>query len=381
VNINIVMGFFLPMPPDAGGATEKSWHQLSLEFAKRGHKVTIISREWAGWPDTETRDGVQYLRLKGFSHTKSIYKNIFLDALWSIRVFLKLPIADITVVNCITLPLFLGLWKRNAGKLVVMPGRMPKGQFHIYHNIDCILSVSSSVSQAILRETKRFEHITQVVGYPIDWHLLSPKRSHNPPPFCIGYIGRIHKEKGLDLIVEAATILSKRQGLPPWSLLFCGPRDISEGGSGETYCMQLQRKLARILPPDSYSFKAPVFSSVRLSLQYNEVDIFCYPSMASKGETFGVAVAEAMAAGAVPVVSDLPCFKDFVFDQENGLVFNHSSSDAAMELAKKLELLLSNSELRRHMSENARASVCRYDYPQFASRLLADFATLALSKR
>ena len=32
MKITIVMGFFLPMPPAAGGATEKSWHSLAEEF-------------------------------------------------------------------------------------------------------------------------------------------------------------------------------------------------------------------------------------------------------------------------------------------------------------------------------------------------------------
>jgi hypothetical protein len=42
MNITIAMGFFLPVPPAAGGATEKSWHRLALEFARKGHAVTMV---------------------------------------------------------------------------------------------------------------------------------------------------------------------------------------------------------------------------------------------------------------------------------------------------------------------------------------------------
>ena len=65
MKITVVMGFFLPMPPESGGATEKTWQRLALEFTARGHEVTILSREWRQWPRSETRDGVLHRRLPG----------------------------------------------------------------------------------------------------------------------------------------------------------------------------------------------------------------------------------------------------------------------------------------------------------------------------
>ena len=53
MKINIVMGFFLPMPPDSGGATEKTWSRLAHELTLRGHEVTVVSRRWKQWPDRE----------------------------------------------------------------------------------------------------------------------------------------------------------------------------------------------------------------------------------------------------------------------------------------------------------------------------------------
>ena len=48
MKINIATGFFLPVPPAAGGATEKIWHRLAQVFAAAGHEVTFISRTWPG---------------------------------------------------------------------------------------------------------------------------------------------------------------------------------------------------------------------------------------------------------------------------------------------------------------------------------------------
>ena len=377
MKITIAMGFFLPMPPDAGGATEKSWYRLALEFARRGHEVTIISRRWTGWPDEETLAGVRYLRLPGFDHSSRLARNLKRDFLWSLRVKRALPPADVTVVNGVILPVWLGWHRGHAGKLVLMPGRMPKGQFRFYRRVDRVIVVSSPVQASLLAENPRFAPVTRIYGYPIDWTALAePKAPAAGAPVTIGFIGRVHWEKGLDLLVDAALLLANRSGLPPWRLLICGPRDIGRGGSGELYATGLERRLAAALPRDRFALRAPVFSAERLNRLYREIDVFCYPSLALHGETFGVAVAEAMAAGAVPVVSQLACFGDFVHAGDNGEVFDHTADDASVRLADALGDLVADAPRRTRLAANARASVRNYDFPLYAERLLADFSEL-----
>lgn len=65
----------------------------------------------------------------------------------------------------------------------------------------------------------------------------------------------------------------------------------------------------------------------------DKCDIYCYPSLADKGETFGVAPLEAMGLGIPTVVSALECFSDFLKDKESGLIFDHHSQDAVSRLA------------------------------------------------
>src|SRR5690606_4540534 len=91
VRITIVLGFFLPVPPLAGGASEKSWHGLAREFAAQGHDVTVISREWPGLPFTENEGRVRHLRLRGYAHTANLARNLWRDFLWSLRVSRALP--------------------------------------------------------------------------------------------------------------------------------------------------------------------------------------------------------------------------------------------------------------------------------------------------
>jgi len=377
MKITITMGFFLPMPPDAGGAVEKSWHRLALEFTRRGHEVTILSRCWAGWPNAETRDGVRHVRLPGYDHSGKLARNLRRDFIWSLRVKRALPPADVTVVNSVTLPIWLGWHRGHAGKLVLMPGRMPKGQFRFYRRVDRVIVVSAPVQAALLAENPRLAPVVKIYGYPIDWTALAkPKIPAARTPVTIGYVGRIHREKGLDLLVDSLLLLVNRSDLPPWRLLICGPREISQGGSGVMYASGLERRLASALPREQFSVRSPVFSEERLAKLYQDIDVFCYPSLATRGETFGVAVAEAMAAGAVPVVSQLPCFADFVHAGDSGEVFDHTATDAPDRLAHTLAQLIADAPRRARLAASARAAVQSYDFPLYAERLLADFSEL-----
>lgn len=378
MRITIVMGFFLPMPPVAGGATEKSWHGLAREFAARGHSVTVISRRWPGWADRETIEGVNYVRLRGFAHTASLAQNLLRDFIWSWRVWFALPPADLTVVNCVALPVWLGWLRRRAGRLVVMTGRVPKGQYRLYRRLDRVLAVSSAVRADLLAENPRFASVTTVTGYPIPWSALHQSRPASSPgaPLVFGFVGRLHREKGLDLLASALALLARQTDLPPWRVVFCGPDDIARGGSGPAFVAGVRATLAAALPADRFEFRAAVFDAAGLAAIYREIDVFCYPSLAEKGETFGVAVAEAMAAGAVPVVSQLACFTDFVRPGANGSVFDHHAADAPARLADALRTLLVDPSLRAALATTAAADIRRYDFPDYAARLLADFSAL-----
>jgi glycosyltransferase involved in cell wall biosynthesis len=378
MKISIVMGFFLPVPPAAGGATEKTWHRLALEFAASGHDVTVFSRHWPGFPVCETLAGVHHVRLRGCAHTPRLWKNLWHDFFWSWRVHRRLPPADIVIVNCVALPVWLGTMRSSAGRVVVLAGRMPKGQFRFYRRIARVLAPSTTVREKIAAENPRLAPAVHITGYPIAWNEL--ERTPAPPasgaPITISYIGRVNREKGLDLLLAALRLLAAEKTLPAWRVIVCGPADVPHGGSGHDYAAGLAHQASEFLPAGRFVLLPPIFDDGALKQIYHETDIFCYPSLAAQGETFGVAIAEAMAAGAVPVVSRLECFTDFVADGENGLVFDHAAHDAAAKLAAALARLLSEAPLRAQLAAAARRRTEQYDFPRFAGALLADFETL-----
>lgn len=385
MRITIVNGFFLPVPPLSGGATEKTWFHLAREFAARGHHVTSFSRQWSGLPSQETTDGVHHVRLRGHDHDRRLWKNLLSDFFWSWRIHRALPPADIVICNAVALPMWLGRWKPAAGRVVVMCGRMPKGQYRRYRALARVLAPSSLVRERVLAENPALRDAVRVTGYPIAWTQLAtpqpepaflPKRAA-PDEVTLGFVGRINREKGLTLLADALKLLAAQPGLPPWRVVLCGPADVARGGSGADFRNLLLQGLGAALPPARFHLLDPQFNARVLAGIYQRLDVFCYPSLAAQGETFGVAVAEAMAAGAVPIVSNLECFRDFVRDGENGFRFDHAAPDAAARLAGLLERVVRDADLRRTLAAAARADVRRFDFPVFAESLLADFATLA----
>lgn len=384
LRLTLVNGFFLPVPPLSGGSTEKSWYHLAREFAARGHQVTSLSRTWRGLPREEVIDGVHHRRLKGYVHQRELWRNLVCDSLWSWRVFRALPPGDIVICNAVALPIWLGRFKRSAGRVVVMTGRMPKGQYRHYSHLGRVLAPSTFVRERVLAENPALAPVVRVTGYPINWtelsapqavpHFLPPRAT--PEEVTLGFVGRIHEEKGLMLLAEALRLLRDASDLPSWRLILCGPSDVARGGSGAGFRQKLMHRLADATKSSRFHLLDPQFNDRVLAGIYQRADIFCYPSLAAEGETFGVAVAEAMAAGAVPVISDLACFRDFVRDGENGRVFDHRGPDAATRLASVLADLIRDTAQRKRLAEQARADVRRYDFPRYAEALLADFAQM-----
>jgi phosphatidylinositol alpha-mannosyltransferase len=75
------------------------------------------------------------------------------------------------------------------------------------------------------------------------------------------------------------------------------------------------------------------------------------------GESFGIVLAEAMAAGCAVVCSDLPAFRDVVRDE--GRLVPVGDVDA---LASEVIALLADPAAARSLGEGARATVRRFDW-------------------
>ncbi len=372
MRIAIVAGFFLPVPAVSGGATEKTWTGLSRLFAAAGHSVTLISRRWPGQKDAETIDGVTHVRIPGFDHTRHLPLNLLLDSVWGLRVARALPVGDVVICNTITLPVWLRRARPSAGLVAVMIGRTPKGQSRFYGAVARIYAPSTFVARRIAPAPGG--NRTVVTGYPIDWTLHAQSAAQTGKPVVIGYVGRLHPEKGVDLLLRAARILAAKGHLPEWTLRIAGPAGAREGGGGDDWVAGLKARAASL--GGRVEWLPPEYDPARLARLYGSLDVFCYPSLAEEGETFGVAVAEAMAASCAVVVSALECFGDLVLDGQTGLAFDHRAHDAGERLAGCLGRLVTDAALRRRLAQSGQQHARRFDFGEVSRHILGDLALL-----
>jgi glycosyltransferase involved in cell wall biosynthesis len=338
-----------------------------------GHSVTFISRAVPGLPVSEIEDGFRHTRVPGFDHTRHLAVNLVLDFVWGIRVARALPAGDVVICNTITLPAWLHRIRPTAGKVAVMIGRTPKGQVRFYGGVERIYAPSTFLARQISSNpaSKR----TKVIGYPIDWHLHARNSAQLGSPITIGFVGRLHPEKGIALLLGAAFILATRTNIPEWKLKIVGPESVSEGGGGDVWLVGLKNDAARLLG-DRVEWTGPEFDPEPLARHFGTMDIFCYPSLAEKGETFGVSVAEAMASRCAVVVSALECFGDLVIDGQTGSVFDHRAKEPEVLLANALARLLADSTLRKDVAIRGQEHSRRFDYPDVSEKILSDLALL-----
>ena len=377
MKITIAQGAFLPVPPVLGGGVEKVWFALGQEFVRRGHHVRHISKCHDGFPISENIGGVHHCRVPGFATPKSIIVNLSLDFIYSLRVLRKLEPADILVTNTFWLPMIVR--SKSLGKLCVHVARLPKGQMRLYSHAARLQAVSRAVKIAIASQAPNCESKVVVIPNYLTDHWFEPltvKDEDREP--TILYVGRVHPEKGLHLLIEAFALLKKKNNMK-WRLKIVGPISVSEGGGGQDYEHKLQR-LAQTAQSE-IDWIGPTYDVTELIPHFDRASIFVYPSIAEKGESFGLAPLEAMSRGCPTIVSNLTCFQEFLKAGVNGLVFDHRRHDAAERLASLIEDLIRDQKRRGELQKEGLLVAKEFSVNNIASLYLEDFQGLAKVKQ
>jgi phosphatidylinositol alpha-mannosyltransferase len=100
-------------------------------------------------------------------------------------------------------------------------------------------------------------------------------------------------------------------------------------------------------------------------------DVYVAPH--TGGESFGIVLVEAMAAGTPVLASDLPAFKKVLEDGAAGALFRNEDSD---DLARQLTGLLGDDDRRRALTATGNVVVRRYDWAAVAGQIVRVYETV-----
>lgn len=169
------------------------------------------------------------------------------------------------------------------------------------------------------------------------------------------FIGRISKNKRVDLLIEALARL--KETIPAASLTIAGP-DWEGLGAG------LKHQAAGLGLGDSVRFTG-VLPQEELLRELAAAHLFV---SASGYEAFGLSTVEAMASGTVPAVNRIRAFEDIIEDGETGFLTNYSDTEAAAE--KLRSVLKLPRDTLREIGSKARERAAGFDWANVVGEIV-----------
>lgn len=164
------------------------------------------------------------------------------------------------------------------------------------------------------------------------------------------FLGRIEENKGIYEIIEAFKMLVKGSN---FRFVLCGDGPLKD------YCIET---FGTILGGD-FEYKGVISGQNKIDT-IKEADFFILPSYF---EGLPMALLETMAAGVVPIVTNVGSMKQVVEHGMNGLLVEKKNSK---DLYEKLKTIFTNQALCHQLSENAKNTVSEhYDIKNYIDQL------------
>lgn len=342
-------GYFLPFL----GGIERYTDKLTSELVKLGYRVIIVTTNHDHLPAYEEKEGRSIYRFPSKNLFKQRYPILDKNDTYH-RLYQQLKSENTQYVICNTrfqLTTLLGLKYAKQKKLPCIV--LDHGSSHftvnnrfldffgaIYEHlltqyIKCFKPRFFSVSNRSSEWLRHF-HITSsgVIYNSVPDHLyddfkekqLVPKKEHT---FFVTYAGRILKEKGVELLLEAF----KNSNFPrPVELFIAGDGPILEN-------------LKQEYPDQNIHFLGKLNFEETMSLMA-ETDIFVYPSMYPEG--LPTSILEAGLLGCAIIATDRGGTTEVIKDSTLGLIIEEN----AISLQKALCDLIKDDQKRKILQEN-----------------------------
>lgn len=242
------------------------------------------------------------------------------------------------------------LWKYNNYKRVSEKAMLSRleDQKEYYKNCAGIFTMSKWLKDYMVEKMGVPAEKIHDVGAGID---VDPSEitGKNRTGKKILFVGRDFNRKGGYLVLKAFNILREKYN-PFAELYIVGPKKNPVN----------QLNTANV--NDGIFYLGELSSEELLSL-YDTCDIFCMPSYI---ECFGKVFIEALCCGLPCIVRNSFAMKDIIHDGENGYLIDKDDAD---DLARKMDMLLSNNEIKTYVNAHRDEYLKNYSWDAVAKRM------------
>ncbi len=218
-----------------------------------------------------------------------------------------------------------------------------------------VVAVSSAVKESLIKHGIHFDRIVVVHNgidiskYKTEKNLMYREKFNLPPEaFVFVTVGRLIKQKGMDIVVQAFSMCPKDS-----HLLIVGQ------GSEE---VELKKKAKDLGLSDRIHF---------LGIRNDIPDILacsdCFV-LASRWEGLGIVVLEAMASKLPIIISNFEAGKDMIQNGFNGIIVEKENGEA---LSVEMQKVANDPLLREILSKNAHEKVKEFGIKEHVNKILA----------
>lgn len=349
------IGLVCPYNLFKGGGVQECVFSLQRELSKRGHHVLILT------PQARSSSEVlpSYVRVLGTAadmksplHTTA-QVSVSLDTR-QLDEILQTEKFDLLHFHEPWVP-FLArqiLGRSDAKNVATFHARLPDTMVSkalekvvtpytksVLKHLDALTSVSDAGAEYVRGLTDRN---VEIIPNGIDvkhFRALQVK-----PTQTILYVGRLEKRKGVKYLLQAFAVLQDRQ--PEVQLIIAGDGPDRE----KLHELSLELGLKKI-------HFAGYVSDVEKMKLLEKAGLFCSPAI--YGESFGIVLLEAMAAGVPIVAGDNPGYSSVM--RSRGMLSLVDPEDTE-NFARRLEVMLTDKTIRRAMLDWADTYVDQFDY-------------------
>lgn len=353
------IGLVCPYAITRGGGVKEITFAMHEELTRRGHEVYIITpkpRDYEG----VVPDHILFVGTASDFNWPVLHTTVQVSAGYNeeIEQFLQehnfdllhfhepwVPVIGrqlLARAECATVATFHaafpdGMMSRAYGKAIVPYTKT------MLKNIDELVATGEPASEYICSLTDR---LVSVIPIGIDQKMFTPPKEFHDhrKKKTVLYVGRLENRKGAKYLLKAFQLL--QQQYPDLSLLVAG-----DGPDREKLEM-----LAEDLDLKNVRFLGYITNEEKVSY-LQTCDLYCAPAL--YGEGFGLVLLEAMASGCVTVAGDNPGYATVM----EGLgAISLVNPKHTTELARRLEILLFEPDLRKLWRKWAAEQMPLYDY-------------------